>query len=230
MKPGRRDALWLAAAVLLHALLLLIPPREFPSATETARTVSVTLLAPREEKPLFESVDPPAPPPEELLSADKAPPPQEPPLAERQALSGSHAGNSSEDKPLADTSTARLLDSASRFKWPTLEEDKHRQLGVYEPQGIPDNRRPVIPIADNRFDGMFVPEKTEIVDRWLAADGTHNVVLNTSSGDTLCGRARPWNPMNPLIEPVMTFWKCGGGGKRAFKIPDRYMRSRQQPR
>ena len=85
-------------------------------------------------------------------------------------------------------------------------------------------------MEDNLFNGMVLPTKTEIVDRWLAADGTHNVVLNTPSGDTLCGRAQAWTPMNPLFEPIMTFWKCGGGGKRAFKMPDRYMRSQQHRR
>jgi len=75
---------------------------------------------------------------------------------------------------------------------------------------------------------MTVPEKTEIVDRWLAADGSHNVVIETTTGHTLCGSARPWNPMNPLVEHLMMFRPCGGWGKRAFEMPHRYRAGRDQ--
>ena len=74
------------------------------------------------------------------------------------------------------------------------------------------------------FNGMVLPNKTEIVDRWLAADGSQNVVVNTPDGHTLCGRARAWDPMQPLVEHVMQFRPCGGGGKRTFEMPRRHER------
>jgi len=73
----------------------------------------------------------------------------------------------------------------------------------------------------NTFDGMMAPVETELVDRWQAADGSANVVINTPNGDTLCGRAEAWNPMQPLLEHLMMFRSCGGGGKRTFSMAAR---------
>ena len=89
-------------------------------------------------------------------------------------------------------------------------------------QNMPANWRPGIPSEPNRFAGLFARESVEIVDRWLAADGSHNVVINTPSGETYCGRAEAWSPLNPLLEPIMMWRPCGGGGKRTFDWPDRY--------
>jgi len=181
--------------------------------------VSISLIAPRNEEPIIEK--------KELLPEQDLAPQQPPPPAEKPAPPEPIAMESSPGDPVVKTTTARLLDSASRFKWPSFEKDESRQLGVFVPQPIPQNWRPRIGVEDNLFNGMILPTKTEVVDRWLAADGSHKVVINTPSGETLCGRAQPWNPMNPEIEPIMAFWKCGGGGKRNFKMPERYMRSRR---
>ena len=211
------DGRWLAAVVLLHALLLLIPLRYDSPATEETTVVSISLLIPPKEDPVFEQ--------EELPDVEESPSQQAPPLAEKPTPPRPIAMESSPEEPVIKTTTALLLDSASRFKWPSIEQDENRQLGVFVPQPIPENWRPRIVVEDNLFNGMILPTKTEIVDRWLAADGNHNVVINTPYGETLCGRAKPWDPMNPELEPVMTFWKCGGGGKRDFKMPERFMRS-----
>jgi len=220
MRLKRRDMLWLGVAVLLHASLLLIPMRHPPSTTEVTPLISVSLIAPPVELQLLDEL----PLQQGLPLAEKSLPVEPPIPAEPPAQDDSPA------EPLMPVTTALLLHSASRFKWPAIKKRDSRQLGVFSAQPIPDNWRPRITVEDNLFNGMVLPTKTEIVDRWLAADGTHNVVLNTSSGDTLCGRAQPWTPMNPLLEPIMTFWKCGGGGKRTFKMPDRYMRSQQHRR
>ena len=225
--PGLFPAIWLALAVLLHAILMLVPLQRFPSVTETSRVVSVSLLAPRIKQPVSEQREAPAHPPEESRPVVSVPPPGALPPVESPALVKSGAGKAGPGGPPADATTARLIDSASRFKWPAVEKDQSRKLGVFAPQSIPDNWRPGITVEENWFNDMVVPAKTEIVDRWLAADGSHNVVLNTTSGETLCGRAQPWNPMRPLLEPVMMFWKCGGGGKRTLKLPDRYSKTRQ---
>jgi hypothetical protein len=230
MRLKRHDMLWLAIAVSLHAILLLIPLRHPPSATELTPVLSVSLLTPVNKDLDFENREPPVATAVELQAPDELPLRQGLPLAEKSIPADPAAMEAGPEDPLTPITTARLLDSASRFKWPVIDKKETRQLGVFAAQQIPDNWRPRITVEDNLFNGMVLPTKTEIVDRWLAADGTHNVVLNTPSGNTLCGRAQPWTPMNPLLEPIMTFWKCGGGGKRAFKMPDRYMRSQQQRR
>ena len=70
---------------------------------------------------------------------------------------------------------------------------------------------------------MTLPADTGAVDRWLAADGSHNVVITAPDGETYCGRAEAWNPMNPLVEPIMTYRSCGAG-KRTFDMPQPYGR------
>ncbi len=72
------------------------------------------------------------------------------------------------------------------------------------------------------------PGKTEIVDRWLAADGSQNVVINTP-GHTLCGRLLAWDPMQPLIEHVVQYRPCGGGGKRVLEMTQRIKRLNSSP-
>jgi hypothetical protein len=217
MRLKRRDGLWLAMAVLLHAILLLVPLQHIPSVTEISQVVSVTLLAPRKKQPVFEPQEIAVTPTEESRPAESHPPQALPP-DENSALVKPEAGIFGPEDPPVNTTTARLIDSATRFKWPAMEKDQSRQLGVFMPQAIPDNWRPGITVEDNWFNGMVVPAKTEIVDRWLAVDGSHNVVLNTTSGETLCGRAQPWDPMRPMLEPVMTFWKCGGASLSSDKI------------
>jgi hypothetical protein len=113
----------------------------------------------------------------------------------------------------------------SQFEWALPEKKSKGQLGVFTPRPLPENWRPRIIPTDTIFNGRMLPQKTGILDRWLAADGSQNVVINTPRGDTLCGRAEPWNPMSPLVEPVMMFRPCAGGGRRTFSMPDRYMRS-----
>jgi len=227
MRFKRRDALWLALALLLHALLLLIPLKHPPAPGSASKVISVALLTPHKEQALILDETLPPAPAEPTETVEELLPQQLPPRLDEPAQPEVRASAGSANAPLVNTTTARLLDSASSLKWSLPEPVQDRQPGVFSPRAVPRNWRPKIVVEDNRFNGMVVPTKTEIVDRWMAANGTHNVVLNTPSGDTMCGRAQPRNPMNPVLEPIFTLWKCGGGGARLFKMPDRYMRFRQ---
>ena len=64
------------------------------------------------------------------------------------------------------------------------------------------------------FDELYAPVETEILDQWLKPDGTMMVVMRTPNGQTLCGRKAPWDPANPMFEPVPMFRLCAGGGRR----------------
>ncbi len=222
MRIQRRDAMWLALAVLLHAALLSIPLRDGPPAPGLSRAISISLFkAPRNRAELDE-VRPTAQSREYALP----PAPAERPGPETRTTDAEEPEAGEES---VDSSAAALLDSLNGFQWPTRADSQSRRLGDFTPPGVPENWRPRITVEDNPFNGMVAPAQTEIVDRWLAADGSQRVVVNTPSGDTLCGRARRWDPMNPLLEPVMNWWKCGGGGKREFRMPDRFMRSNRGP-
>lgn len=113
-------------------------------------------------------------------------------------------------------STARLLDFASRREWNLPESSDPPRLGVLTP---PPSNRQARTVADTASpSGSGLPVRTGIVDQWLAADGSHNVMIRTPSGQLLCGRAEAWNPMSPLVEPVMLYRACGGV-PRTFEMP-----------
>jgi hypothetical protein len=125
--------------------------------------------------------------------------------------------------------TARLLDSAGKMEWPTRIGDDSRLLGVFVPQPLPENWRSGGLSGDKILDPIVLPGKTEIMDRWLAADGSQNVVINTPGGHTLCGRLLAWDPMQPLIEHVVQYRPCGGGGKRILEMTKRIKRLISSP-
>jgi hypothetical protein len=121
-------------------------------------------------------------------------------------------------------SAEEILEAARQPGW-TLPAEPDRRLGKF----IPPAPLPTITPGENRFSDAYAPAGTEIVDRWLAADGSHNVVIRAPNGMILCGRALPWNPMEPLVEHVMMFRSCGGGGERSFSMPERLVPRRSRP-
>jgi len=211
-----RIAGWLLVAVLLHASLLWIPSRQDLPPTQVLHRLAVSLQ--RSGRP--QRVDPQPTRPEQPV------PPAAPPSGD--AAAPANVKPKPPDPPATPTilppaiSAARLIDLTSRQKWNLKSPPDTRALGVFRPQPLPENWRRGMPLEANRFDGMIAPDEVEVVDRWLAADGSHNVVVNTPSGDTYCGRNEAWSPLNPLFEPIMMWRPCGGGGKRSFEMPKRY--------
>lgn len=115
-------------------------------------------------------------------------------------------------------STARLLDHAYRMRWRLPDDGGVRRLGESVPSS--GNELP-LPGSSGRPARAAPARSVEIVDRWLAADGSHNVVLRAPSGNLLCGRAEAWDPLRPLVEHVTMFGACGNG-EPTFEWPDRY--------
>ncbi len=230
-----RDGLWLGFALFVHASLFLIPIREFkpPTDIDDPEVVEIQLIA-FTEKSFVDQVPEenvlPAAPPEPPLPTEEiieAPPEPQAELAEQEDLEPVTEPDEQQE-PTTTSSAAILMQSAVDLEWPQIDSDQSRTLGVHVPQGVPKNWLPKIIVEDNRFDGMTVPREVEILDRWISNDGAHNVVLNTPNGETLCGRALAWDPMQPLVEHVMQFRPCAGGGKRTFEMPHRYHKSARE--
>lgn len=220
------DGLWLCLAIVLHALLLLLPVTREPASEPAAASVFVKLLvAELPKNPLNEKTEQDTP---EIPGEQDEPVPaavaEQPEITQAKLTQNEQETEENPLSPALVLSTAFLLEFASQHDWSLVPEQELRQLGIFSPRALPENWRSGSGIEDNIFNGMVVPRKTEIVDRWLAADGSHNVVINTTTGDTLCGRALAWNPMQPLLEHVMQFRSCGGGGKRSFDMPLRHAR------
>ena len=227
------DIAFLAMAMVLHGALLLLPLKSWQSPTPAAiprLTIDLQSMPRPPQQAEVEKAQPentptekpnlePEPFPALRRAAHVA---LEDLPAKPQDISPEEAVT--EPEPL----TARQL--RELVKREELAEDAsstQRQLGSARPWQPPANWNknagaPYLAEFDNRFNGMTVPEDVEIVDRWVAADGSHNVVVNLPNGDTVCGRAEAWNPMQPLVEHIMMFRTCGGGGKRTFTMPDRY--------
>lgn len=225
---------WLALALLIHAILLLMPMGQPVSSARKSNIITITLSSPVEAEVLPDlepsprlqkpSALPPAVPerdPEARPVPDPAAvtdPAEIPPATVRTEL-------------LRAVTLARLIESLHQGELDTRPNAPARTLGAARSGGTPPHWRQNIPGAmpgENLFDGKFAPARTEIVDRWMAADGSQNVVINLPNGETLCGRAESWDPMRPMVEHVMMFRSCGGGGERTFTMSPRL--SREIPR
>lgn len=215
---------WLAVALLLHALLLLIPLKLAQIQINPAPLIEVQLTrvpVRTLEETIEASVQSPnGPQPEPPLLQNEAMIPVEPtPLDLLPAKPLAVADE--EETPVPTTAT--LFQSVRNLEFGRPEMSSSRQLGTHREHTLPANWKAgagaeaLVPEA-NRFSEMFAPAEVEIVDRWLSADGSHNVVVNLPNGETVCGRAQAWDPMQPLVEHLMMFRGCGGGGKRTFDM------------
>ena len=201
----------LLIAVVLHALLLLIPTRT-PQQQPLPRSLEVdidflpapvpappTTALPRTEPPVPVAEPIPEAPPVPLTPPRTQPPPAEPDpdTASRPALT-----------------TALLLEQAHLQDIDRASPDVST-LGVPDLPELPRNMtRPLLPITVNAFDDFVISGEQELIDQWMEPNGTVNAVVRLPNGEVLCGRAEAWDPMTPLYEPVAMYRSCGGGGKR----------------
>lgn len=215
MRFGRCDGAWLIAVVLLHGCLLLIPLKQFSMDTAAPRILTISLPKPTHlETPAAEMPAPEVTLEEPRREISEPRPPKIEQTPEKDPAT----------EQVNRPSAATLFDSASRFNWSLRDKPKVRSLGQPRPYEVPENWRSGIKLEDNLFDGMMAPAETEIVDQWVASDGSRNIVLDTPGGQTLCGRAKAWDPLNPMVPQLMMFRTCGGGGRRSFKMPDRFLK------
>jgi hypothetical protein len=224
---------WLGLAVLLHAVLLLVPLGEPGPGVRTMEALSISLTTPVPDEPDRADPEPPETPiPEPRTQAAETPasaPSPEPaeipiePADPPQATPPKHRS-----APSSELSAARLIELAKQREWSLPGTSTDRKLGVFVPRPPPDNWRSGKYWGASRFDGRSLPTDVEILDRWQAADGSHNVLVETPGGELLCGRAESWDPMRPLVENVMMFRTCGPG-TRTFDWPDHYRASPAPP-
>jgi hypothetical protein len=234
-----RFAGWLAAAVLLHALLLLIPAQRGLAPGPAAKSLAVVLTKAWQAAPGTAKLNrdraeaEPLPPPPEPRSAPEPAPPSTPDRPADQAPRPAAPARGDAPSPDAGApdpaaTAARLLDLANPREWRLPEKSGERRPGEPALPLQPD-WRPGTQLGRSRFDGRALAERVEIVDRWLASDGSHNVMIETPTGEMLCGRAAAWDPMQPLVEPVMMYRSCGPA-RSTFEWPEHYGGAGTRPR
>ncbi|MGI9291298.1 MAG: hypothetical protein ACR2QG_08475 [Gammaproteobacteria bacterium] len=222
VKPS--DGRWLLLGVALHALILLIPLRGLMPVgiTESAELV-VRLMtgAPKENS---EKVLPPPEFVREILEP-------KPVIADMVELDEpDEVVTEPPPQTTTDVSTARLMglrDSLTE-KVPLENQSRVLRSRLGDPRSYtrPENwqqhtgARALAPF-ENTFNGMTVPEGVEVVDRWIDADGSKNIIVETPTGHRLCGRALASDPMRPHIEQVTHFHVCGGDKRMPFKFTPR---------
>jgi len=218
------DSLWLCLAIVLHAWLFLIPVVQKDHTTASTGPLNITLLyPPLIEKPLLEETESKQTQLPAVNEQTVAPDDQR--VSEVASLEEPE-DQADQEPPGKEVilSTARLLDAASEIEWPAPAIIDSRRLGVFVPQPLPEIWRSGIRAEDTIVNPMVLPNKTEIMDRWLAADGSQNVVINTPGDHTLCGRSLAWDPLQPLVEHVMQFRRCGGSARRILEMTQRIKR------
>ena len=212
---------WLLFAILLHVPLLLLHLQREPPTAQALQHLKIELR--NSVRPEPASPEPPQaqPRPEDAPRQEPAPSAADP----MAATVIPPAAPSVSDAPPPSLSSALLLDLARRQAWKAPPAADTRELGVFRSRPPPANWQPRTRPEANLFDDLVAPAQVEVVDRWLAADGSQNVIIKTPSGETYCGRLEAWSPMNPLFEPVAMWRTCGGGGRRTFEMPERYRKS-----
>ena len=220
------DILWLCFAIVVHASLLLIPVNRESALQPGDPLISVSLMVDKNAQAATTKIEPdPVELPQELT--EQSPPEQPVPAIPEKLTERPEPQIVETARPTLPASAALIWVSFSQPDWLLAPESHPMQLGVYHAPGLPENWQSGPVLEDNLFNGMVIPQKTELVDRWLAANGSRNVVTNTSAGQTLCGRGLAWDPMHPLVENVMQFRPCAGGGKRTFEMTKRQPRQRE---
>jgi hypothetical protein len=197
-------------AVLIHGILLLIP-RQPRSTGSLPQTVQVELEqirpAARPETPVIPK-EMPEPPP--LVRPDEPVEAIETPLS-KPAVTEESAEASPATPPVT---AAILLDQVREQDW-TEPNTAARSLGVPDIPDLPPNlSRPILPLQETVFGPVYITGRQEIIDQWIEPSGVVNAVIKTPNGEILCGSLQPWDPMNPLFEPVAMYRPCGGGGRR----------------
>ena len=230
----KTDLAWLALAIGIHCALLLLPLHQPSSPPEPRPAITVNLVpviggiktqTTPVIVPLLAAKQPTAPASQPSGEANTAPPTS---ISARVSAPANPGLPDQTTTPIEVNrmSAARLVDLVSRMSFTEAPTPAARQLGAKEyskqaPSWRTGARAGAIGPERNRFEGMMAPAETELVDRWQAADSSQNVVINTPGGETLCGRAEAWDPMQPLVEHLMMFRSCGGGGKRTFTMDRR---------
>lgn len=206
LKGANQKSYWFfgALAVLIHLSLLLIPLRntQLPEQQPVLQLEFFTVTHPPESDSVLEE------------QAEQPESPLSPELNEKLTQAGPLAQHEVQAVTTTVLTTRHLRNQLREFDFPVPVKPK-RRLGVAYSAPLPDRlTKPVLPWEPTIFDELYAPASTEILDQWQQADGTVMVVMRSPSGHTLCGSKAPWNPANPLFEPVPMFRECNGGGRR----------------
>jgi|GEM_PF-1972258 len=210
-------------AVLLHALLLLIPAKKpAPMPIQRSVAVDVRFESPARDEALSTPPVEPVPQPVPKPVPKPAPQPVLQPVLMPESLPESLPSTPSlEAEPVLKTrpevTTALLLEQARELEWKAPDQPARTPGLAYIPDLPPNLARPVLPMAPNRFDSSVLSGEQEVLDQWMEPGGIINAVVKLPNGDILCGRLAPWSMMDPLVEPVAMYRPCGGGGKRATR-------------
>lgn len=214
----RRAALaaFFLLAVSLHLALLCLPISRSDSRPQVTSTPLNIFLAPAVQKhfiPVPNEIPVETRPADKQLSpgasADKPAP--------EFARTGQHDNTAEADRKdtaVAPT-TARLLLQAAELKLPKVLTPS-LTLGVYAPRTLPTHlSKPVLAAEETLFAAVWLPAQQQVLDQWQDPDGGIRAVMRLPNGQTVCGSQHPWDPLNPLFQPVAMYHECGGGGRRA---------------
>ncbi len=241
--PAWRDLVFFGIALGVHIALLLLPIKAWQthqSASERPNK-NLTLSLSVHRQPVSKtSSDSVAPPPKtQALVEDQAVPrlDQKKPAAEYSLaeIPPPPQISSLEDQQASDTSPNLPLNTQQLRQWVEQADglappqQGNRTLGTASSTLPPANWNRHAGAAffasfDDRSHEPNLPADVTVVDRWQAADGSHQVVVQLPTGESLCGRAEAHNPMQPLVEHIMMFGVCGK--TPTFTMPERFNKGR----
>ncbi len=202
----------LIAAVALHAIFLAIRLVQPTPATPVVRLkIRIQAPAAEPEVPIPHTDTTPA---DDIATADSvtrpAKPNTDPPTRPSPVLPAKPVPL---PEPADKLPNSRVLMQAARAQArkqaPQASAPQAVRLGQVRPSSPPPNwTRDHSFTQETPFVSVWLPQNAVILDRWRNPDGSHQVIVKTPSGNTYCGKAAAYDPLEPLVEPVMLFKSC----------------------
>lgn len=237
-----RNLGFFAMALIVHIALLMLPIKAWQTNKPPGEPLNQSLNEPitvhlqAAQKALSETVEPKTeaqapvtdqtPPtlvrkPAAEYTLAKIPPPSDNLVPEER-----QASETSTDKTLNTQQLRQWVEKADGLAPP---QEASRALGTAKSYRPPANWSRNAGAAffasfDDRSHEPNLPADVTVVDRWQAADGSHQVVVQLPTGESMCGRAEAYNPMQPLVEHIMMFRICGR--TPTFTMPERFSKGR----
>jgi len=65
-----------------------------------------------------------------------------------------------------------------------------------------------MPVAENRFSGMWLAQKPQVLDLRQNMDGSQQNKIRLPDGKLVCGRKVASELFEPLVIPIWTYYGC----------------------
>jgi len=191
--------LMLVIALSGHVLLLAWQARETPLKLSKTKAETITVRLQTTPRPAAVS----------SMEPDATPAPPEQPAPAPEPVRPAVLVETS--RPLISRVTAPSSEQIRRqvLDWFDTERNQPALVNSALLPALPANwTEPVLLNTQTAFATAWLPPKVLVLDRWNNPDGSNRVHFRGPDGGLYCGRQEAFDPLEPLLEPVMLVRRC----------------------